>query len=44
MFIIKIIAGIIIITNSIPPNKKLEIENENKIETNIESRQTNTIL
>tara|TARA_B000000437_G_C11402002_1_gene206252 strand:+ start:223 stop:339 length:117 start_codon:yes stop_codon:yes gene_type:complete len=37
-------AGIIIITNSIPPNKKVEIEIENIIENKIESRQIKTIL
>ena len=42
--IIKIIAGIIIITNSIPPNKKLEIVNENIIEIKIEIRLIKTSL
>ena len=42
--IIKIIAGIIIITNSIPPNNKFEIVNENIIEMKIEIRLTKTSL
>tara|TARA_B100000427_G_C15148165_1_gene437515 strand:- start:144 stop:293 length:150 start_codon:yes stop_codon:yes gene_type:complete len=44
MVIIKIIAGIIIITNSIPPNRKFEIVNENIIEIKIEIRLTRTSL
>ena len=42
--IIKIIAGMIIITNSIPPNKKLEIVNENTIEIKIEIKLIKTNL
>ena len=42
--IIKIIAGIIIITNSISPNKRLEIVNENIIEIKIEIRLIKTSL
>ena len=36
MVIIKITAGIIIITNSIPPNRKLDKLNENKIDSTID--------
>ena len=42
--IIKIIAGIIIITNSIPPNKKLEIVKVNIIEMKIDNKLIKTSL
>ena len=42
--IIKIIAGIIIITNSIPPNKKTESEKDKVIEIKFEIKLTRTNL